>query len=71
MAHRTNQKCILSLLLILALLATVLAGVYFGYQRGFRHGQTITNKWWIDQQSRYYDAAEVAKQRRALHLDTF
>lgn len=70
MAHQAKLKTIPALLLFLALLAAIFSGVYLGYQRGFRHGQTIANKWWIDQQSRYYDASEVARQRRAQHLDT-
>ena len=70
MPQRTKIKFIPALLLLVTLLAGIFAGVYFGYRRGFHHGQTIANKWWIDQQSRYYDASEVARQRRALHLDT-
>jgi membrane protein DedA with SNARE-associated domain len=58
------------LLLALLLIIAASAGLFYGYQRGYDHGEKITNKWWIDQQSRYYDAAEVAKKRRALELDT-
>ena len=58
------------LLLALLLIIAASAGLFYGYQRGYGHGEKITNKWWIDQQSRYYDAAEVAKKRRALELDT-
>jgi membrane protein DedA with SNARE-associated domain len=58
-----------ALIALLLFLATTV-GVLFGYRRGFVHGEKITNKWWIDQQSQYYDASEVIKKRRALNLDT-
>ena len=71
MTFRIGLKPIKSILLLIVLLATgTFAGLYLGYQRGYDHGEKITNKWWIDQQSRYYDTAEVAKKRRALALDT-
>jgi hypothetical protein len=54
---------------LLLFMATMMA-LSYGYRRGYEHGQKITNKWWIDQQSKYYDATEVLKKRRALHLDT-
>jgi len=59
-------------ILLLTLLLTVMAmtGLFLGYQRGYDHGEKITNKWWIDQQSQYYDASKVAEKRRALELDT-
>lgn len=58
------------LLLTLLLILTVMTALFWGYRRGYDHGEKITNKWWIDQQSQYYDASEVAKKRRALKLDT-
>ncbi len=54
---------------LLLFIATLMA-LSHGYRRGYDHGQKFTNKWWIDQQSRYYDASEVFKKRRAHHLDT-
>jgi hypothetical protein len=60
-------KHIVLIALLLFIAAT--AGIYYGYRRGFDHGEKITNKWWIDQQSQYYDASEVIKKRRAQHLD--
>ncbi len=61
-----KQFVLIALLLFIA----TTAALFFGYQRGYRHGEKITNKWWIDQQSQYYDASEVIKKRRALNLDT-
>jgi hypothetical protein len=57
-------------LIAFLLLITAAAGLLYGYRRGYVHGEKITNKWWIDQQSQYYDASEVIKKRRALNLDT-
>ena len=56
-------------LIALLLFIAAAAGITYGYRRGFDHGEKITNKWWIDQQSRYYDASEVIKKRRAQKLD--
>ncbi|MEJ2661808.1 MAG: hypothetical protein P8Z73_13940 [Desulfobacteraceae bacterium] len=56
------------LIALLLSIATV-AGLFLGYQRGYQHGEKITNKWWIDQQSQYYDASEVIKKRQARNLD--
>jgi hypothetical protein len=56
-------------LIALVLFMAAAAGIYYGYRRGFDHGEKITNKWWIDQQSQYYDASEVIKKRRAQKLD--
>ena len=71
MTFKIGMKPVWTTFLLIALLAAgTFAGLYFGYQRGYDHGEKITNKWWIDQQSRYYDKAEVAKKRRALALDT-
>ena len=57
-------------LIALLLCIATMAGLFYGYQRGYDHGEKITNKWWIDQQSQYYDASEVLKKRRAQNLDT-
>lgn len=56
-------------LIAVLLFITTMVGLFHGYQRGYSHGEKITNKWWIDQQSKYYDATEVIKKRRAKHLD--
>jgi hypothetical protein len=56
-------------LIAVLLFITTMVGLIHGYQRGYSHGEKITNKWWIDQQSKYYDATEVIKKRRAKHLD--
>jgi hypothetical protein len=56
-------------LIALLLFITTMVGLFYGYRRGYDHGEKITNKWWIDQQSTRYDASEVYKKRRARHLD--
>jgi membrane protein DedA with SNARE-associated domain len=71
MGFRIKMRTVRSILLLtLLLVIAAMAGLFYGYQRGYGHGEKITNKWWIDQQSQYYDKAEVAKKRRALELDT-
>ena len=47
------------------MLTGISLGNWFGYARGFRDGQKITNGWWIDKQSKYYDSVEVDKKRRS------
>jgi hypothetical protein len=59
----------IALFCLLLFIATTTA-LFCGYRRGYDHGQKTANKWWIDQQSKYYDATEVLEKRRALHLDT-
>ena len=59
-----------SIFLIATLLfIATLTGILFGYRHGYEHGEKITNKWWIDQQSSYYDASEVIKKRHELKMD--
>jgi len=71
MGYRIKMRTVRSILLLTVLfIITAMAGLFYGYQRGYDHGERITNKWWIDQQSQYYDTAEVARKRRALELDT-
>ena len=71
MAYAIKPKAFKRILLVtLLLIFTAMTGIIFGYRRGYNHGEKITNKWWIDQQSQYYDASETAKKRRALRLDT-
>ena len=70
MRYRPTVKAVKNLLLIAVLITvTAVAGMMFGYRRGFSHGEKITNKWWIDQQSQYYDAAEVSKKKHTLKYD--
>ena len=59
-----------AVLIALLLFAATMAGICYGYRQGYDHGEKITNKWWIDQQSQYYDASEVIKKRRAQNFDT-
>lgn len=56
-------------LIALILFTAAMAGLFYGYRRGYSHGEKVTNKWWIDQQSQYYDTSEVIKKRQALYLD--
>jgi len=71
MGYVIKTKTLRSILLLtLLLIIAAIAGTLYGYRRGYGHGEKITNKWWIDQQSQYYDASETAKKRRALKLDT-
>ena len=52
------------LLLVFAiLLFTVLICEYHGYRRGYAEGEKLTNTWWIDKKSTYYDIDEVVKKR--------
>ncbi|MEJ2153890.1 MAG: hypothetical protein P8X96_00990 [Desulfobacteraceae bacterium] len=44
-------------------------GRYSGYLQGYQHGRKVTNAWWIDKQSRYYDSIEIEEQRRSKALD--
>ncbi len=55
---------ILVLMILMAAMGMVL-GNYNGYTRGYHHGQKVTNTWWIDKQSRYYDSVEVEKKRQS------
>lgn len=47
------------------MLTCISLGNWFGYARGFQDGQKVTNGWWIDKQSKYYDSVEVDKKRRS------
>ena len=70
MSASTMKKCALMTALSLALIFVGLCiGSYRGYARGYRHGQKVTNAWWIDKQSRYYDSIEMEKKRRSNMLD--
>jgi hypothetical protein len=49
--------------------AGMLLGGYRGYNCGYHDGQKVTNTWWIDKQSRYYDSVEVQKKRHSQKYD--
>jgi hypothetical protein len=51
------------LLVLVILLFTVLICEYHGYRRGYADGEKLTNAWWIDKKSTYYDIREVVKKR--------
>ena len=40
-----------AVLIALLLFAATMAGICYGYRQGYDHGEKITNKWWINQQS--------------------
>lgn len=63
---KCGKNRVVAAMLIMALLMIALwVGAGHGYKRGYAHGEQITNTWWIDKQSRYYDASEVEKKRSA------
>ena len=47
------------------LLVAFWSGAYCGFRMGYTRAERITNTWWIDQKSRYYDSSEVQKKRLA------
>lgn len=70
MKVRTVRNCILVALgTALLMFIGISLGSYLGYTRGYRHGQKVTNAWWIGKQSRYYDSYDVDKRRRQRHLN--
>ena len=56
---------IILVLMILMVAIGIGLGNYHGYTRGYHDGQKVTNTWWIDKQSRYYDSVEVEKKRQS------
>lgn len=70
MRYLLNTKAILKTLLVVTVLfVTTTMSLFLGYRRGYQHAERVTNKWWIDQQSQYYDVSEVEKKRRASLYD--
>lgn len=65
-----HRVLIATLTVVLMLLGAGL-GNYLGYVRGYRHGQKVTNAWWIEKQSRYYDSYKVEKKRRDRGFNRF
>lgn len=66
MNFKTIRKRILLVIMVTVLMLTGISlGSWFGYSRGYRHGQKVTNGWWIDKQSKYYDSVEVEKKRQS------
>lgn len=58
------HRCMRKKCLIIALLLTVaLASNYLGFSRGFAKGAQITNGWWVDQKSIYYDTRQIIHKR--------
>ena len=62
----SKGRVIKTLVAFLLLFSFFLAGLYKGYDRGYREGQEKTNGWWIDKKSRYYESAKVLKKRIVL-----
>lgn len=54
-------------LLILLLVAAALAFELHGYYRGYQQGERVTNSWWIDKKSLYYDTSEIVKKQITEH----
>ena len=57
----TNLSAVIFIIVLMVM--GVLLGNFHGYARGFHDGQSTTNSWWIDKQSRYYDSNEVEKKQ--------
>ncbi len=58
-------KCLIAgILMFLIFITGMFLGSFRTYERGYEDGRKVTNAWWIDKQSRYYDADEVEKKRR-------
>lgn len=70
MKHNVIKKIIFTSAIAVVLVAIGMClGNYQGYTRGYHDGQKITNSWWIDKQSRYYDSVEVEKKRHSKKYD--
>jgi ABC-type glycerol-3-phosphate transport system substrate-binding protein len=54
-------------LLVLLLAAVALAFELHGFHRGYRKGEKVTNSWWINKKSLYYDTSEIIKKQIAEH----
>jgi len=51
-------------LIFLIFISGMVYGSYRTYDSGYQDGKRVTNSWWIDKQSRYYDTDEVDNKRR-------
>lgn len=72
MRYKTMRKRVLiAALTVVMMLIGLGLGSYLGYVRGYRHGRKVTNAWWIEKQSRYYDSDEVEKKRRDRGFNAF
>jgi membrane protein DedA with SNARE-associated domain len=70
MKFSINKNVIKTIALAMVLIFIAgMAGTLYGYRRGYRHAEAITNKWWIDQKSQYYDASEIIKKQHAKNFD--
>jgi len=70
MTIRITRKQLLTVVAVFLLVGIGMClGNCQGSARGFRHGQKITNAWWIGKQSRYFDSTEVEKKRRLHRFD--
>jgi len=64
-----KKRILQGVLMVLLLAFGICLGSYYGYTRGYRHGEKISNAWWIQKQSRYYDTDEVQQKRRSQNFD--
>lgn len=55
---KIGKGLIILVLMILMVATGMVLGNYNGYTRGYHDGQKVTNTWWINKQSRYYDSVE-------------
>ena len=63
-----DMRIVLKILIISLLMASaVLVGTYQGYRLGYAKGEQMTNNWWIDKKSLYYDSREIEKKRIIQH----
>ena len=66
MLNKKRLKIVLGFFFILALLVmATIAGEYHGYLRGYKKGEQVTNTWWIDKKSHYFESSEVIKKGKS------
>ena len=64
MKSKITRCLIAGFLVFLIFLMGMCLGGFGAYEKGYEDGRKVTNAWWIDKQSRYYDTDEVEKKRR-------
>jgi hypothetical protein len=51
-------------LMIVVVLTVALVSNYLGFARGVAKGSRLTNIWWVEQKSIYYDTHEIIQKRQ-------
>lgn len=64
MKSKITRCAIAGCLIFLIFIVGLCLGGYRAYEKGYQDGKKVTNSWWIDKQSRYYDTDEVDNKRR-------